>query len=115
MQLPWRAELLRGLLGADLVGFQRPRGRARTSLSCAAQLLGADGGADDRIEPCDGRTVRAGAFPISIDVGRDASALAGRPDVQARAEQIRARARRPATACCSASTGSTTPRASSTG
>jgi trehalose 6-phosphate synthase len=34
MQLPWRTELVRGLLGADLVGFQLPGG-ARNFLSLA--------------------------------------------------------------------------------
>ena len=33
MQMPWRTEIIEGLLGADLVGFHLPGGR-RTSCSC---------------------------------------------------------------------------------
>jgi trehalose 6-phosphate synthase len=65
MQLPRRAELLRGILGADLVGFQTAVG-ADNFVRLTARLLGLTAG-DGRIE-ADGRTVRARAFPISIDV-----------------------------------------------
>ena len=40
MQLPRRAELLRGMLGADLVGFQRPQA-AHNFAQLATRLLGA--------------------------------------------------------------------------
>ena len=39
MQLPWRAEIIRGLLGADLVGFHRPGG-AQNYLWLARRLIG---------------------------------------------------------------------------
>ena len=39
--MPWRDEIVRGLLGADLVGFQRPAAR-RTSCASPATWLGAD-------------------------------------------------------------------------
>ena len=42
MQLPRRAELLRGMLGADLVGFQRPQA-AHNFAQLATKLLGAAG------------------------------------------------------------------------
>ena len=42
MQLPRRVELLRGMLGADLVGFQRPQA-AHNVAQLAAKLLGARG------------------------------------------------------------------------
>jgi len=85
-QLPRREPLLRGLLGADLVGFQRPLA-ARNFLQLTRQLLGLDP-KDDEVE-YDGRTVTAGAFPISIDVTAIED-LAGDPAVQARARKLRA-------------------------
>ncbi len=62
----------------------------------------------------DGRTVQAGSFPISIDTpGLDELA---RSESRRAARQGDPRAaRQPLARCCSASTGSTTPRASSTG
>ncbi len=86
VQLPRRVELLRGMLGADLVGFQRPQA-AHNVAQLATRLLGATVTADDQIE-LDGRTVRTGAFPISIDVN-EMEALARRPDVLARSVQLR--------------------------
>jgi len=85
MQLPRRAELLRGILGADLVGFQTAVG-ADNFVRLTARLLGLTAG-DGRIE-ADGRTVRARAFPISIDV-TEMEELGRDPDVQMRAKKIR--------------------------
>jgi len=65
MQLPRRAEVLKGLLGADLVGFQRPLG-AHNFLQLTRHVLGLRPRGDS-VELPDGRTVCAGAFPISID------------------------------------------------
>ena len=95
LQLPWRTEIIRGLLGADLVGFHLTGG-AQNFLWLARKLLG--------LEPTRGavgvrtrlgsvqfgdRTVRVGAFPISIDsAGLDATSK--RRDVIGRAKQIRA-------------------------
>jgi trehalose 6-phosphate synthase len=86
MQLPRRVELLRGMLGADLVGFQRPQA-AHNVAQLAAKLLGAHVSADDQII-VDGRAVRTGAFPVSIDVA-EMQALAARPDVVSHAKQLR--------------------------
>lgn len=85
MQLPRRVELLRGMLGADLVGFQRPQA-AHNVAQLATKLLGAVA-TDDEIV-VDGRVVRTGAFPISIDVA-EMRALAARPDVVSHAKQLR--------------------------
>ncbi|MFI1988111.1 trehalose-6-phosphate synthase [Actinoplanes sp. NPDC020271] len=85
MQLPRRVELLRGMLGADLVGFQREQA-AHNLAQLAQKLLGADA-TDDAIT-VGGRTVRTGAFPVSIDVG-EMRALATRPDVVAQVKQLR--------------------------
>ena len=85
MQLPRRAEILQGLLGADLVGFQRPLA-AQNFLRLTRHLLGLHprGAGVEQ----DGRIVYAAAFPISIDVA-EIEALAASPLVRARAEQIR--------------------------
>nr|ANY57956.1 trehalose-phosphate synthase [uncultured bacterium] len=85
MQLPRRAELLRGLLGADLVGFQRPLA-AQNFLQLTGRLLDLKP-EDDRVE-YDGRTVVARAFPISIDVA-EIENFASDPAVLAEAERLR--------------------------
>ena len=85
MQLPRRLELLRGMLGADLVGFQRPQA-AHNVAQLATKLLGASA-TDDQITLGD-RMVRTGAFPVSIDVA-EMQALAARPDVVSRSRQLR--------------------------
>ncbi|MFB9312412.1 alpha,alpha-trehalose-phosphate synthase (UDP-forming) [Nocardioides plantarum] len=64
-QLPWRRQILEGLLGADLVGFQLPGGAANF-VRLVRQRVGHKTHRDLVYLP-DGRTVRAGAFPISID------------------------------------------------
>ena len=86
-QLPWRDEILRGLLGADLVGFQRPGGAANFARLVRLRL--GHKTHQDRIELTDGRQVTARAYPISIDTGQ-LEALAKSTDVAARADQIRA-------------------------
>jgi trehalose 6-phosphate synthase len=94
-QLPWRAELLRGLLGADFLGFQRVADAANFVRACR-QLLGATSkgevvswtGADDDRLGAAPRTVRAAAVPISIDFG-GLEELARSPKVQERAREIR--------------------------
>jgi alpha,alpha-trehalose-phosphate synthase [UDP-forming] len=85
MQIPWRRELVDGLLGADLVGFQVP-GAAKNFARLARRLNGATGTGDTL--RYDDRLVRVGAFPISIDTA-DIVARASDPAVIARAEQIR--------------------------
>lgn len=85
MQLPRRAELLKGLLGADLVGFQRPLG-AQNFVQLSRHLLGTR--VRRGVVEWEGRTVRAEAFPISIDV-EEMERLAASPEVQARAKAIR--------------------------
>jgi trehalose 6-phosphate synthase len=85
MQIPWRREIVEGLLGADLVGFQVP-GAATNFARLARQLTGAEGD-DDRLEH-DGRVVRVGAFPISIDTA-EVVQRATSPNVIERARQIR--------------------------
>lgn len=97
-QLPWREEVVRGLLGADVIGFHLPS-YANNFLSLARQVSGASGshtGQPDTltvhgtarmrernaiVEAPDGRRVHVAAFPISIDVGS-----MSQPDAQAVAD-----------------------------
>ena len=85
-QLPWRRQILEGLLGADLVGFQRP-GAAQNFVRLVRQRVGHKSHRDLVYLP-DGRVVQSGAFPISIDV-QSFDELAHSEDVQQRAKQIR--------------------------
>ncbi len=117
-QLPWRRQVLHGLLGSDLVGFQRPAdannflracrrnglpsragvirvgtsGEAATADSARSDPARASEGSRPGGTPADGmrgvREVRAGAFPISVDA-RSLDDLSRRPDVVERARQIR--------------------------
>jgi trehalose 6-phosphate synthase len=85
MQLPRRLELVRGMLGADLVGFQREQA-AHNLAQLAGKLLGAEG-ADDKIV-VDGRVVRTGTFPVSIDVA-EMESLSARPYVRNQVHKLR--------------------------
>jgi trehalose 6-phosphate synthase len=85
-QLPWRDRILEGLLGADLVGFQRPGG-ASNFARLVRQRLGHKTHRD-RIVLKDGRHVRARSYPISLDVKRLES-MSRTPEVEARAAEIR--------------------------
>jgi trehalose 6-phosphate synthase len=88
-QLPWRQQIVEGLLGADLIGFQRPGG-AQNFLRLARDLCNLRP-RSGTVEVADGsgvRTVRAEAFPISIDIDAMAEAAAD-PETVARARQLR--------------------------
>jgi alpha,alpha-trehalose-phosphate synthase [UDP-forming] len=100
-QLPWRRQIVEGLLGADVLGFQRHGDAANFLQACrrggglvtkgslvrvptsSASLAGntpyGDGGA---------REVRVSAFPISIDTDTYEE-LASKESVRARAKEIR--------------------------
>ncbi|GAA1408661.1 trehalose-6-phosphate synthase [Catellatospora coxensis] len=84
-QMPLREEIMRGLLGADLVGFQHPHG-TRNFQRLAAHLLAAKT-TGEVIEHAEGVTTAA-TFPISIDVATQ-QRLADDPQVRARAAEIR--------------------------
>jgi trehalose 6-phosphate synthase len=87
MRLPWREEVLRGLLACDLIGFQR-KVAAENFVSVAHRLVEAEGAVPEvRFE---GRTIRVGAFPISIDVA-EFDEIARRPETAARAAELRHR------------------------
>lgn len=86
-RLPWREEIVKGLLGCDLIGFQRPRD-AQNFIATVDQLLDVEVG--DNTVVYDGRTVAAGEYPISIDVDEVEAIATGRSTRQ-RTSQIRAR------------------------
>ena len=106
-QLPWRRQIVEGLLGADLIGFQRAADATnflracRRSAKCQTRggtvsvtgNAGRRGRRHDRATVAETdrpevRSVRVRAFPISIDY-EGYEAVARRPEVQARAKAIR--------------------------
>jgi trehalose 6-phosphate synthase len=109
-QLPWRRQIVAGLLGADLIGFQRDGDATNFRRACrrAAGLVTsgslvrvpaqqhapagraaaqAAGGRRERPLP-PSRQVRTATFPISIDSAGFAE-IAGRADVRERANGFR--------------------------
>ncbi|MBC6462914.1 trehalose-6-phosphate synthase, partial [Actinomadura sp. HBU206391] len=85
-QLPWRRQIIAGLLGADLVGFQLP-GAASNFLRLARRHL--DGRTRGPYVDVGERVVRAQAFPISVDV-EELTELTRRREVRWRAEEVKA-------------------------
>jgi trehalose 6-phosphate synthase len=92
VQLPWRREIVLGLLGADLVGFHTPGG-AENFLALTRRLLELDPD-DTGVDVADftrregRRRVTVGAFPISIDTA-EYDAMARSSQVQDMAAEIR--------------------------
>ncbi|MHB1864029.1 MAG: bifunctional alpha,alpha-trehalose-phosphate synthase (UDP-forming)/trehalose-phosphatase [Gemmatimonadaceae bacterium] len=70
--LPWSRDLLRGMLAADVVGFQVDS-YADHFLTSAARLLGCETDRNARLVRFEGRTVTVVANPISIDADLVAS------------------------------------------
>ena len=94
MQLPWRSEIIDGLLGADLVGFHLADG-AQNFLFLSRRLAGAGtsrASVGVRSRPgevtLDSRIVKVGAFPISID-SAELDSMARNRAIRQRAKQIR--------------------------
>lgn len=84
-RLPWRRQVVEGLLGADLLGFQRGDDAGNFSRAARETLgLGTQG---STIAIGDRRS-RAAAFPISID-STTLEKLARTPAVRARADELR--------------------------
>ncbi len=86
VQLPWRRQILEGLMGADLIGFQLPGGAANLVRLVRDRLGHLTEG--ELVHLPDGRTVRAAAFPISIDA-QEFETLARSPEVTRRTQEIR--------------------------
>ena len=94
MQLPWRTEIMRGLLGADVIGFHLPGG-AQNFLWLTRRLLDLEptkATVRVRSHPgsvaFEGRQVHVGAFPISIDAAAF-DKLSRQSSTVERARQIR--------------------------
>ena len=107
-QLPWRRQIIEGLLGADLLGFQRHGDAANFLRACRRTARLATRGSLVRVpatmsgdartavaaqrQAADvsgtGRDVRVGTFPISIDSAAFEK-IASRETVRARAKEIR--------------------------
>lgn len=92
LKLPWRGQILKALLGYDLLGFQTPRD-SRNFLTCLEHLLPEaqieDHGPLTEVH-LGSRTVKVGAFPIGIDFkGYEEAALS--EAVARRAEELRQR------------------------
>jgi alpha,alpha-trehalose-phosphate synthase [UDP-forming] len=84
-RLPWRTQVIQGLLGADLLGFQRREDAAnflRAARGCAPVTTRGS------VIEAEGRQLRAGAFPISID-SQALDKLARAPETLSRAKRIR--------------------------
>ncbi len=95
MQMPWRTEIIEGLLGADLVGFHLPGG-AQNFMILARRLIGANTsrasvGVRSRFGEIQigFRTVKVGAFPISID-SEELDTKARNRGARQRAKEMRA-------------------------
>jgi trehalose 6-phosphate synthase len=84
-QLPWRTQIIEGLLGADVIGFQRVAD-ASNFLRAVRRLTGFV--TRTTTVELGNRAVIAKHFPISID-SASFEALARKPEVQARAREIR--------------------------
>lgn len=103
-QLPWRTQIIEGLLGADVIGFQRVadasnfqravrrlKGYSTKGSQLEVPLVDVSPGVrvyGEIKRQGSFRTVVARAFPISIDAA-SFEALARTPSVQERAKQIR--------------------------
>jgi len=86
-RLPWRRQVVEGLLGADLVGFQRGGDAANFLRAARATCRVTTRGSV--IEHPDGRELRAAAFPISVDAAA-LEHLARQERTLERARQLRA-------------------------
>lgn len=89
-QLPWRKQVLAGLLGADVIGFQRVADAGNFARAVRRQLRYETKASGIAVPTADGgsRTALAKAFPISIDADSYVE-LAQREDIRERAAEIR--------------------------
>lgn len=87
--LPWRVQILRGLLGADRIGFHTSSYRHHF-VYAAARVLEIEPN-EEGIEH-EGRRIDLGVHPIGVDA-QDLARLAQEPAVRAEAQRIRDEAR----------------------
>jgi trehalose 6-phosphate synthase/phosphatase len=82
--LPWRSEIVRGILGADLVAFHT-EGYRRNFCAAAAQLLGHE--QRGSAVSWEGRVVRISVAPIGVDAA-ELEALASSAEVEREAARL---------------------------
>ncbi|WP_279366763.1 alpha,alpha-trehalose-phosphate synthase (UDP-forming) [Microbacterium testaceum] len=89
-QLPWRKQVLEGLLGADVIGFQRVADAGNFARAVRRQLRYETKASGILVPDSQGgtRVALAKAFPISIDA-ESYIELAQKPEIQQRAKEIR--------------------------
>ncbi|KTS05678.1 alpha,alpha-trehalose-phosphate synthase (UDP-forming) [Microbacterium testaceum] len=89
-QLPWRKQVLEGLLGADVIGFQRVADAGNFARAVRRQLRYETKASGILVPDEKGgtRVALAKAFPISIDAESYVE-LAQKPEIQQRAKEIR--------------------------
>ncbi|MDF2666322.1 MAG: trehalose-6-phosphate synthase [Microbacterium sp.] len=89
-QLPWRKQVLEGLLGADVIGFQRVADAGNFARAVRRQLRFETKASGILVPDGEGgtRVALAKAFPISIDA-ESYIELAQKPEIQQRAKEIR--------------------------
>lgn len=83
--IPWREEILRGLLGADLIGFHT-YDYARHFLSSIRRILGAEHSMGN--VRFNNRMIKVDAFPMGIDYEKYAGASSD-PDIRDEIERVR--------------------------
>ncbi|WP_430592875.1 alpha,alpha-trehalose-phosphate synthase (UDP-forming) [Humidisolicoccus flavus] len=94
-QLPWREEILRGLLGADVLGFQRTSD-VQHFREAVLDFLEIDADEADGSLKVDERSVVAEAFPISLDSAQFFEEVQN-PAVAEQAERFREQLGNPST------------------
>jgi len=85
-RLPWRQQILQGLLGADVLAFQTKQGA--DNFRRAATRIGGARAVGRRELDWGGRTIQLQPAPIAIDT-TDFERLARSPEIQERAREVR--------------------------
>ncbi|MCB9707600.1 MAG: trehalose-6-phosphate synthase [Myxococcales bacterium] len=87
--LPWREEILNGLLGADVLAFHT-EGYARNFLDCIARFTEGRVESSKNVIRLKNRRIRVDVAPIGVPVD-EVQTLTASPSVTAQIEQIRSR------------------------
>lgn len=85
--LPWRGEILTGLLGSDLIGFHFSD-YTNSFLNCVRKIIGCEVDAKNKIARLNGRYVHARSFPVGIDFDK-INDIASRKETITRTNRIR--------------------------
>ncbi len=76
---PWHRELLSGMLGSDIIGFQSAQ-HAANFVECVRTLPGAEVDTDQTITFCN-HTTRVGVYPVGVDWDGEAMRMAPAPGI----------------------------------